>query len=63
VEYVYEDTSPKSSVGKPFFIAWSLIVVPSLKVHIGAMSNTVLASINHDMNVLLPAMGFLETLS
>ncbi|ORY63236.1 uncharacterized protein BCR38DRAFT_410182 [Pseudomassariella vexata] len=42
----YGDISPRSNIGKPFFIVWSLIAVPSLTVLIQEMSSTVAASIN-----------------
>ncbi|CAJ2502121.1 Uu.00g049740.m01.CDS01 [Anthostomella pinea] len=56
----YGDVSPKSNVGKPFFIVWSLIAVPSLTVLIQAMSDTVVAGVNRATNVLLPEKGFLK---
>ncbi|KAI1345035.1 hypothetical protein F5Y15DRAFT_15230 [Xylariaceae sp. FL0016] len=56
----YGDISPKSNVGKPFFIVWSLIAVPSITVLIQALSDTVVAGINRITNFLLPEKGFLE---
>ncbi|KAI5921658.1 hypothetical protein F4810DRAFT_712276 [Camillea tinctor] len=56
----YGDMSPQSNVGKPFFIVWSLIAVPSVTVLIQAMSNTVVAGWNTATNTLLPERGFLN---
>lgn len=43
----YGDFSPKSNIGKPFFIVWSIIAVPTMTVLIQEMSNTVIAAINN----------------
>ncbi|KAI1488367.1 hypothetical protein F5X96DRAFT_680541 [Biscogniauxia mediterranea] len=59
-EQAYGDIAPQSNVGKPFFIVWSLIAVPSLTVLIQAMSNTVVAGLNSVTNALLPERGFLD---
>ncbi|KAI9796018.1 MAG: Potassium channel, partial [Candelina submexicana] len=40
----YGDKSPKSNAGKPFFIVWSLIAVPTMTILIGDMGDTVIAS-------------------
>ena len=40
----YGDLSPKSNAGKPFFIVWSLIAVPTMTILISDMSNTVVAT-------------------
>jgi potassium channel subfamily K len=40
----YGDLTPKSNVGKPFFIVWSLIAVPTMTILISDMSDTVIAS-------------------
>ncbi|KAF9034340.1 hypothetical protein BJ165DRAFT_1513139 [Panaeolus papilionaceus] len=37
----YGDYYPTSPSGKPFFVAWSLIAVPTMTVFIGAMGDTV----------------------
>jgi potassium channel subfamily K len=42
----YGDFSPKSNIGRPFFVVWSLIAVPTMTVLISEMSKTVGASIN-----------------
>ena len=40
----YGDMSPKSNSGKPFFIVWSLIAVPTMTILISDMGDTVIAS-------------------
>ena len=40
----YGDLSPTSNAGKPFFIVWSLIAVPTMTVLISDMGDTVVAS-------------------
>ncbi|KAL8746325.1 MAG: hypothetical protein Q9190_001644 [Brigantiaea leucoxantha] len=40
----YGDLSPSSNAGKPFFIVWSLLAVPTMTVLISDMGNTVIAS-------------------
>lgn len=40
----YGDLSPTSNAGKPFFIVWSLIAVPTMTILISDMSDTVVAS-------------------
>lgn len=40
----YGDLSPTSNAGKPFFIVWSLIAVPTMTILISDMSDTVIAS-------------------
>jgi potassium channel subfamily K len=42
----YGDFSPKSNVGKPFFVVWSLIAVPTMTILISDMGDTVVAAIN-----------------
>jgi potassium channel subfamily K len=42
----YGDFSPKSNAGKPFFIIWSLIAIPTMTILISDMSDTVVGSIN-----------------
>ncbi|KAI1640269.1 hypothetical protein F4809DRAFT_648060 [Biscogniauxia mediterranea] len=56
----YGDITPQYNVGKPFFVVWSLIAVPSLTALIQAMSNTVVAGLNSATNALLPERGFLD---
>ena len=40
----YGDLSPKSNAGKPFFIVWSLIAVPTMTILVSDMGDTVVAS-------------------
>lgn len=40
----YGDLSPTSNAGKPFFIVWSLVAVPTMTVLISDMGDTVIAS-------------------
>jgi potassium channel subfamily K len=40
----YGDLAPKSNLGKPFFIVWSLIAVPTMTILVSDMGDTVVAS-------------------
>jgi potassium channel subfamily K len=40
----YGDLSPKSNAGKPFFILWSLIAVPTMTILISDLGDTVISS-------------------
>lgn len=40
----YGDLSPTSNAGKPFFIVWSLIAVPTMTILVSDMGDTVIAS-------------------
>lgn len=40
----YGDLSPTSNAGKPFFILWSLLAVPTMTILISDMGDTVIAS-------------------
>ncbi|EAA32964.2 hypothetical protein GE21DRAFT_6735 [Neurospora crassa] len=42
----YGDIAPKSNIGKPFFIVWSLIAVPIITVLFQEMSSTVVRAVN-----------------
>src|SRR3954468_16292187 len=42
----YGDYSPKSNAGRPFFIVWSLIAVPTMTILIQEMSSTVVSAVN-----------------
>jgi potassium channel subfamily K len=42
----YGDFSPKSNVGKPFFVLWSLIAIPTMTILISDMGETVIAAMN-----------------
>lgn len=39
----YGDLSPRSNAGKPFFVVWSLIAVPTMTILISDMGDTVIA--------------------
>ena len=43
----YGDFSPQSNAGKPFFVVWSLIAVPTMTILISDMGETVIMAINH----------------
>lgn len=43
----YGDITPKSNPGRPFFIVWSLIAVPTMTILISKMSDTVMQSFNN----------------
>ena len=40
----YGDITPKSNAGRPFFVLWSLIAIPTMTMLISKMSDTVVAS-------------------
>jgi potassium channel subfamily K len=42
----YGDFSPKSNAGKPFFVVWSLVAIPTMTILISEMGDTVVAAIN-----------------
>lgn len=42
----YGDFSPKSNAGKPFFVVWSLVAIPTMTILISDMSDTIVSSIN-----------------
>ncbi|CAL3965428.1 unnamed protein product [Diplocarpon coronariae] len=42
----YGDLSPRSNAGKPFFIVWSLVAVPTMTILVSDMGNTVVSAIN-----------------
>ncbi|KXJ95693.1 hypothetical protein Micbo1qcDRAFT_217414 [Microdochium bolleyi] len=58
----YGDISPRSNLGKPVFIVWSLIAVPSLTILIQSMSNTVVTFVDRKTNWLLPQKGVLKVI-
>lgn len=43
----YGDVSPKSNIGKPFFIVWSIFAIPTMTVLIQEMSATVISAVNN----------------
>ena len=42
----YGDFSPKSNAGKPFFIVWSLVAVPTMTILVSDMGDTVVSAVN-----------------
>lgn len=59
----YGDLAPKSNAGKPFFIVWSLVAVPTMTILISDMGDTVVASYKRRTSLLadwtvLPKEGF-----
>lgn len=62
----YGDLSPTSNAGKPFFIVWSLIAVPTMTILISDMGDTVIASFKRGTFTLadwtvLPKAGLYRT--
>ena len=59
----YGDLAPKSNAGKPFFIVWSLVAIPTMTILISDMGDTVVASYKRRTSLLadwtvLPKEGF-----
>ena len=42
----YGDFSPRSNAGKPFFVVWSLVAIPTMTILISDMGDTVVSAIN-----------------
>ena len=42
----YGDFSPRSNAGKPFFVVWSLLAIPTMTILISDMGDTVVSAIN-----------------
>ncbi|ETN43224.1 uncharacterized protein HMPREF1541_02383 [Cyphellophora europaea CBS 101466] len=40
----YGDFSPRSNAGKPFFVVWSLIAIPTMTILVSGMGDTVIAT-------------------
>ncbi|KAK0712228.1 hypothetical protein B0T21DRAFT_427200 [Apiosordaria backusii] len=62
----YGDLAPKSSIGKPFFIVWSITAVPIVTVLVQQMSQTVVMAINRGTFTLadwtiMPKKGILKS--
>lgn len=58
----YGDITPKSNPGRPFFVVWSLIAVPTMTILISKMSDTILQVVNNATNwiaefTVLPKSG------
>ncbi|OJD37454.1 potassium channel [Diplodia corticola] len=64
----YGDYCPKSNSGKPFFVVWSIIAVPTLTILISNMGNTVVKGFSEftiwlgSLTVLPQESGFRATL-
>jgi potassium channel subfamily K, other eukaryote len=63
----YGDFAPRSNAGKPFFIVWSLIAVPTMTILISDMRDTVVASFKRGTFTLadwtvLPKTGIYHSL-
>ncbi|KAK8243090.1 potassium channel-like protein [Phyllosticta capitalensis] len=48
----YGDLAPKSNAGRPFFVVWSLIAVPTMTTLISDMSDTVISGFKHSSDRL-----------
>ncbi|OXV08119.1 hypothetical protein Egran_04117 [Elaphomyces granulatus] len=48
----YGDVTPKTNLGRPFFVVWSLIAVPTMAILISKMSDTVTANFNSAAKVV-----------
>ncbi|KAK4180847.1 hypothetical protein QBC36DRAFT_176740 [Triangularia setosa] len=62
----YGDLAPKSNIGKPFFIVWSITAVPIVTVLVQQMSQTVVMAINRGTFTLadwtiMPKKGMLKS--
>jgi len=42
----YGDFSPKSNAGKPFFVVWSLVAIPTMTILVSDMGKTVISAYN-----------------
>lgn len=63
----YGDFAPRSNAGKPFFIVWSLIAVPTMTILVSDMRDTVIASFKRGTFTLadwtvLPKTGIYRSL-
>ncbi|KAJ5160139.1 uncharacterized protein N7482_007143 [Penicillium canariense] len=43
----YGDFTPQSNAGRPFFVVWSLIAIPTMTILISQMSDTIVAGYKH----------------
>lgn len=58
----YGDLAPQTNVGRPFFVVWSLIAVPTMTILISDMGDTIIAKFKKGSNQLaditvLPKVG------
>ncbi|THX85042.1 voltage-gated potassium channel [Aureobasidium pullulans] len=63
----YGDLAPKSNAGRPFFVVWSLIAVPTMTLLVADMSTTIVNSFNQGAFrladfTILPKAGIWRTL-
>ncbi|KAI5235671.1 voltage-gated potassium channel [Aureobasidium subglaciale] len=63
----YGDLAPKSNAGRPFFVVWSLIAVPTMTLLVSDMSTTIVNSFNQGTFrladfTILPKAGIWRTL-
>ncbi|PNS16916.1 hypothetical protein CAC42_4880 [Sphaceloma murrayae] len=60
----YGDLAPKSNLGRPFFVLWSLVAVPTMTILVGAMGDTVIEGFKRGVEkgaevTILPRKGIL----
>lgn len=48
----YGDITPQSNGGRPFFIVWSLIAIPTMTILISKMSDTIIAAVDNATNYI-----------
>ena len=48
----YGDEAPKSNAGRPFFVVWSLLAVPTMTILVSDMGDTVIGSFKRGTSVL-----------
>ena len=48
----YGDEAPKSNAGRPFFVVWSLLAVPTMTILVGDMGDTVISSFKSGTSTL-----------
>jgi potassium channel subfamily K, other eukaryote len=58
----YGDITPQSNGGRPFFIVWSLIAIPTMTILISKMSDTIMSGVDNATNwvaefTVLPTSG------
>lgn len=63
----YGDLAPKSNVGRPFFVLWSLVAVPTMTILVGAMGETVIGGFKRGVErgaevTVLPRRGIVGDL-
>ena len=63
----YGDLAPRSNVGKPFFVVWSLCAIPTMTILISSMGDTIVAAYKQgtfslaDLTIL-PKRGYIRNL-